>query len=178
MIFSCYHQVWDFLRFFEIFGDFLKHWFLDFFEIFTIFKVLLWDFLRFFIFILVSSLWLFHVLITVYHNLLLFRELWQCQKSLSGPYVWCESRCQWVWGSKLTIQQTSSQSNGVHDIHSQKSKLPASWDKSCDTLFHFIELSQLWHNHKAIASARDRFFFNTNWREFIQETHKSCLESS
>ena len=35
-IFSCYHQVWDFLRFFEIIWAFLS-----FFEIF-------WDFLRFF----------------------------------------------------------------------------------------------------------------------------------
>ena len=81
---------WDFLRFFKaLIWDFLR--FLIY--LFAIFKVLLWDFLRFFeifIFILVSSLWLFHVLITIYHNLLLFWELRQCQKSLSGSHVWVQ----------------------------------------------------------------------------------------
>ena len=80
------------MKFFEIFWDFLR-----FFEIFNLpfcyFYEIFWDFLRFFeifIFILVSSLWLFHVLITIYHNLLLFWELRQCQKSLSGSHVWVQ----------------------------------------------------------------------------------------
>ena len=56
-IFSCYHQVWDFLRFFEIFWAYLSFFelfwdFLRFFEIFLLFLKywfeIFWDFLRFF----------------------------------------------------------------------------------------------------------------------------------